>query len=82
MAVLKYLDPITKTYKVLNTNTPEPVEAELIFDTYDDFPAVGEVGKLYIAVDLDKTFRWDSDKSKYFAVGDGTAEGLDWSEIG
>lgn len=82
MAVLKYLDPITKTYKVLNTGaTPEP-EAELIFDTYDDFPAVGEVGKLYIAVDLDKTFRWDSEQSKYFAVGDGTAEGLDWDEIG
>lgn len=45
--------------------------SQLLVDTFDNFPALGEVGKLYIATDLSGIFIWDAISSDYMLVGIG-----------
>lgn len=45
--------------------------SQLLVDTFDNFPALGEVGKLYIATDLSGIFIWDVISSDYMLVGIG-----------
>lgn len=39
------------------------------YDTYVSLPSSGEVDKLYIIVDENRTYRWDVDTSSYIGMG-------------
>jgi len=44
--------------KVLASQLPSFVDDVLDYDTLSDFPATGETGKIYVADDTNKTYRW------------------------
>ena len=49
---------LDSTGKVPTSQLPSFVDDVLEFDTISDFPDVGETGKIYIAKDINKTYRW------------------------
>ena len=44
--------------KVPSTQLPSYVDDVLEYDNSDSFPATGETGKIYVAKDTNKTYRW------------------------
>lgn len=44
--------------KILSNQLPSYVDDVLSYPTQGDFPAVGETGKIYIAEDVNLTYRW------------------------
>ena len=43
--------------------------AVLQYDSYYDFPTVGEPHILYIDISEEASYRWDAEKLKYYCVG-------------
>lgn len=60
--------------KVPSTQLPSFVDDVLEFDTKSDFPAVGEAGKIYIAKDTNRTFRWSG--SVYTQITSGSVDSV------
>lgn len=54
--------------KIPSSQLPAFVDDVLEFNTLNDFPATGETGKLYIAIDTGKTYRWSG--SQYTVISD------------
>ena len=64
---------LDETGKVPSAQLPSYVDDVLEFDTLSDFPAEGESGKIYIAIDTNITYRWSG--STYVAIGSDLALG-------
>ena len=52
---------------------PSFVDDVLVYPTWSAFPVVGEVGKIYVTEDTNKTYRWSG--SGYVVIADGVALG-------
>ena len=48
---------------------PSYVDDVLEFSSFDDFPLVGETGKIYVAIDTNKTYRWGGTSYVYITSG-------------
>lgn len=59
--------------KIPESQLPSYVDDVLEFDSELDFPVVGETGKVYIAKDVNQTFRWTG--SAYTRLSEGVALG-------
>ena len=59
--------------KVPATQLPSYVDDALEYDSLTDFPVTGESGKIYIAKDTNKTYRWSG--STYVEIAGGVALG-------
>ena len=55
--------------KVLSTQLPSYVDDILEGSTLAAFPAVGEIGKIYVALDTNKTYRWSGSAYVYITSG-------------
>lgn len=58
---------------------PSYVDDVLEFSSLDDFPLVGETGKIYVALDTNKTYRWGGTAYVYItsgAVGSGAVDSV------
>ena len=55
--------------KILATQLPSFVDDVLEYDTVTLFPVTGESGKIYVALDTDKTYRWSG--SQYTEIVSG-----------
>lgn len=64
---------LDSTGKVPSSQLPSYVDDVLEYDTRTDFPATGESGKIYIAKDTNKTYRWSG--STYIEVSESLALG-------
>ena len=53
---------------VLSSQLPSSVDDVLEFDLKDNFPTTGEPGKIYIAKDSNRTYRWDENQYKELSV--------------
>jgi len=65
--------PLGADAKISSTYLPSYVDDVLEFANLASFPATGETGKIYIAIDTNKTYRWGG--SSYIEIGDGSATG-------
>lgn len=45
-----------------------PYRNQIVFETRDSFPAVGDPGLLYVASDEDKIYRYDDQRLEYVAL--------------
>jgi hypothetical protein len=45
------------------------VERELVFNNHFEFPSIGEEGKLYIAKDENKIYRFSETNYTYYCIG-------------
>ncbi len=52
---------------------PSFVDDVLVYPTWSAFPVVGEMGKIYVTEDTNKTYRWSG--SGYVVIADGVALG-------
>lgn len=59
--------------KVPSTQLPSYVDDVLEFDNRTGFPATGEAGKIYVAKDTNKTYRWSG--TAYVEIAGGVALG-------
>lgn len=48
---------------------PSYVDDVLEFSSFDDFPLEGETGKIYVAIDTNKTYRWSGTSYIYITSG-------------
>lgn len=55
--------------KVLAIHLPSYVDDVLEFDDLASFPASGETGKIYVALDTNKTYRWSGSTYIYITSG-------------
>jgi hypothetical protein len=51
-----------------NQSKIEDLTKPLVFDTYAEFPNIGEDDKLYIDINANKIYRWDSSTYAYIMV--------------
>jgi hypothetical protein len=65
--------PLGADAKISSTYLPSYVDDVLEYDSLAIFPLIGEAGKIYIAKDTNKTYRWGG--SSYIEIGDGSATG-------
>ena len=56
--IINGLAELDETGKVPSSQLPSYVDDVLEFDDYNNFPTIGENGKIYIAIDTNKTYRW------------------------
>ena len=59
--------------RVPSTQLPSYVDDVLEYNSISDFPATGETGKIYIAKDTNKTYRWSG--SNYAEISESLALG-------
>lgn len=64
---------LDSTGKVPSTQLPSYVDDVLEFDTQSAFPETGEDGKIYVAKDTNKTYRWGG--TSYAEIAGGVALG-------
>lgn len=64
---------LDSTGKVPTSQLPSYVDDVLEYDTRNNFPATGESGKIYIAKDTNKTYRWSG--STYVEISESLALG-------
>lgn len=64
---------LDSTGKVPSTQLPSYVDDVLEYDSQSDFPATGESGKIYMAKDTNKTYRWGG--TSYVEIAGGVALG-------
>lgn len=64
---------LDSTGKIPTSQLPSYVSDVLEFPTFNDFPAKGEVNKIYIALDTNKTYRWGG--TVYVEIGSSLALG-------
>lgn len=50
--------PLGSDSKIPNAYLPSYVDDVLEYDTFSNFPATGEAGKIYVTKDTNKTYRW------------------------
>ena len=50
--------PLGSDSKIPNAYLPSYVDDVLEYDSYSNFPTTGEAGKIYVAKDTNKTYRW------------------------
>ena len=58
--------PLGSDSKIPNAYLPSYVDDVLEYDTFGNFPATGEAGKIYVAKDTNKTYRWSG--SQYIEI--------------
>ncbi len=58
---------------VPSSQLPPTVDEILEYDTFADFPTIGESNKYYLALDTNKTYRWSG--TTYVAINEGIALG-------
>ena len=56
-------------------NKPQLPEGDLVFNNRFEFPSVGQSNIIYIAIDENRVYRWDSKNMIYRIIG------ADWNEI-
>lgn len=64
---------LDSTGKVPSTQLPSYVDDVLEYDSQSDFPETGESGKIYMAKDTNKTYRWGG--TSYVEIAGGVALG-------
>lgn len=67
------LATLDNTGKVPQAQLPSYVDDVLEYATINNFPATGESGKIYVALDTNKTYRWGG--STYVEISQGLALG-------
>lgn len=60
--------------KVLTTQLPSFVDDVLEYTNFAAFPATGETGKIYVALDTNKTYRWSG--SAYIFITSGAVDSV------
>ena len=71
----KYLsEQIEELRNELSNNNIQIDSSVKSYDTYSSLPSSGEVDKLYIVVDENRTYRWDSVSSSYVVIGGETGK--------
>ena len=82
--VIKKLDDYVEFKSDLQSGVvPMPDEGgvtELYFGTYQDFPNIGQAGRLYIAKDTRTTYFFDTETLVYIPLNGGSSE-IDTDEI-
>jgi hypothetical protein len=61
--------PLDSTSKVSSTYLPSYVDDVLEYANYAALPATGETGKIYVALDTNKTYRWSGSAYIYITSG-------------
>lgn len=61
--------PLDSTSKVSSTYLPSYVDDVLEYANYAALPATGETGKIYVALDTNKTYRWSGSAYVYITSG-------------
>ncbi len=54
---------------VLSTQLPSYIDDVLEYAALASFPAIGEIGKIYVAIDTNKTYRWSGSVYVYITSG-------------
>ena len=65
--------------KLVSAILPSYVDDVVEYASLSNFPATGETGKIYVALDTNYTYRWSG--STYIQIGGGSSEGLTVLEI-
>lgn len=73
MGVADGVATLDSSGKIPTSQLPSYVSDVLEFPTFDKFPAKGEVNKIYIALDTNKTYRWGG--TVYVEIGSSLALG-------
>lgn len=70
--------------KLPSSQMPDGIDAIIEYDTYDDFPARGEGGKIYVDLSTGKSYRWGGttyvEISKSLALGETTGTAYEGSK--
>jgi hypothetical protein len=61
--------PLDATSKILATYLPSYVDDVLEYANYAGLPVTGETGKIYVALDTNKTYRWSGSAYIYITSG-------------
>jgi len=61
--------PLDATSKISSTYLPSYVDDVLEYANYAALPATGETGKIYVALDTNKTYRWSGSAYIYITSG-------------
>ena len=73
--------PLGGDSKIPNAYLPSYVDDVLEYDSYSNFPTTGEAGKIYVAKDTNKTYRWSGTQyteiSASLAIGETTGTAYD-----
>lgn len=73
--------PLGSDSKIPNAYLPSYVDDVLEYDTLSNLPATGEAGKIYVAKDTNKTYRWSGTQyteiSSSLAIGETTGTAYD-----
>ena len=73
--------PLGSDSKIPNAYLPSYVDDVLEYDSYSNFPTTGEAGKIYVAKDTNKTYRWSGTQyteiSSSIALGETTGTAYD-----
>ena len=73
--------PLGSDSKIPNAYLPSYVDDVLEYDTFSNFPTTGEAGKIYVAKDTNKTYRWSGTQyteiSASIALGETTGTAYD-----
>ena len=73
--------PLGSDSKIPNSYLPSYVDDVLEYDSYSNFPTTGEAGKIYVAKDTNKTYRWSGTQyteiSASLAIGETTGTAYD-----
>ena len=73
--------PLGSDSKIPNSYLPSYVDDVLEYDSYSNFPTTGEAGKIYVAKDTNKTYRWSGTQyteiSSSIALGETTGTAYD-----
>ena len=73
--------PLGSDSKIPGAYLPSYVDDVLEYDSYSNFPTTGEAGKIYVAKDTNKTYRWSGTQyteiSSSIALGETTGTAYD-----
>ena len=73
--------PLGSDSKIPNSYLPSYVDDVLEYNSYSNFPTTGEAGKIYVAKDTNKTYRWSATQyteiSASIALGETTGTAYD-----
>ena len=81
MATLRYKNPTTQKWELVGVSGGgggSTGESQIVFSKLTDFPAVGEVDKIYIDTETSKSYIFVN--NSYQPVGDGYSI-TDWGSI-
>lgn len=78
MATLRYKNPKTGTWDLLNGGGEQPAQDQIIFGTITTFPSTGDKEKMYVDTLTNKIYIYTDDG--YQLAGDGSSN-VEWGEI-